>query len=228
MERVGWKRSFSASLVLGVYMGFMVSILFFWMANQSLRSAGKAWISTIIIGTIVLTPILARRERRVLANPMDFLPLIQDSMKQFDEGVNRWRALSHVRNAGTSISIKLRNSQNPMKLVEHGLQFTDQCQIKFNTRDTNEAALRAHVLRYLHNSINSSRIVKKSHSITVRLPHEMDKKSVMMQAIIFLPMLSILGAFAFDEFAPGNIYVRIGGIIAGLFLGIMIITNRGR
>ena len=38
---------------------------------------------------------------------------------------------------------------------------------------------------------NTSRIVK-SHSITVRLPHEMDKKSVMMQAIIFLPMLSFL------------------------------------
>jgi hypothetical protein len=38
----------------------------------------------------------------------------------------------------------------------------------------------------------------------------------------------LMGIMAFDSFSPGNLVARISGGIAGMFLGIMIITNRGR
>ena len=228
-EKVGWTRGASAAGVLGLYAGFMVAVAVSVIYNDDpLRSAGKAWALTMAISIVFLTPILSRGRKRGRPETSLLLNKIRDDLMKFDEGVNRWRSLSHVRREGTGVSIRMLDSKNPMMIVKQALPHSEDCNVQFRIKPSDDPELRARIIDYLSRSVGSSRISKKNHAITVTQPINIDRATLITRSMMIFPPLMLLGMMAVDSLSPGSTIARIGGCIAGLFLGIMIVTNRGR
>ena len=228
-EKVGWTRGSSAAAVLGLYSGFMVAVAVAAIYPEDpLRSAAKAWAITMLASIIILTPLLARGRKRGRPETLLILDNIRADLQPFDEGVNRWRALSHIRREGTGVSIKILDSSKPMAIVKQAITHADICSVQFRIKPREDAELRSAIIAFLVAELGSSRVSKKNNSITVMQPLIMDSATIITRSMMMIPPLMVMGVMAFDSFAPGNLIARIGGGIAGMFLGMMIITNRGR
>ncbi len=228
-EKVGWTRGSSAAAVLGLYSGFMVAVaVAVIFPEDPLRSAAKAWGITMLASVILLTPFLSRGRKRGRPETLLILDNIRDDLQVFNEGVNNWRALSHIRREGTGVSIKILDSSNPMAIVKKAITHAEICSVQFRIKPREDADLRRIIIDYLVRELGASRVSKKNNSITVMQPLIMDRATVITRSMMMIPPLMVMGIMAFDSFSPGNFVARIGGGIAGVFIGIMIITNRGR
>ncbi|MGY8670035.1 MAG: hypothetical protein ACKVJ7_03185 [Candidatus Poseidoniales archaeon] len=228
-ERVGWTRGSSAAAVLGLYCGFMVAVAVAVIYPEDpLRSAAKAWGITMIVSIITLTPFLSRGRKRGRPETLLILENVRDDLQVFNEGVNRWRALSHIRREGTGVSIKILDSSKPMAIVKQAITHANICSIQFRIKPREDAELRSAIISYLVKELGASRVSKKNNSITLMQPLIMDRATIITRSMMMIPPLMLMGIMAFDSFSPGNLVARISGGIAGMFLGIMIITNRGR
>ncbi len=228
-EKVGWTRGSSAAAVLGLYAGFMVAVAVAVIYPEDpLRSAAKAWAITMLFSIIFLTPLLSRGRKRGRPETLLILDNIRADLQPFDEGVNRWRALSHIRREGTGVSINMLDSSKPMAIVEQAITHGDICSVQFRIKPREDAELRSAIIAFLVAELGSSRVSKKNNSITVMQPLIMDSATIITRSMMMIPPLMVMGIMAFDSFAPGNLIARISGGIAGVFLGMMIITNRGR
>ena len=60
-EKVGYRRAFSASVILGLYSGFMLSVgILTSIGTDYFFEAMVTWGSIIVLSSLILTPILAR------------------------------------------------------------------------------------------------------------------------------------------------------------------------
>ena len=228
-EKVGWTRGSSAAAVLGLYSGFMVAVAVAAIYPEDpLRSAAKAWAITMLFSIIFLTPLLSKGRKRGRPETLLILDNIRADLQPFDEGVNRWRALSHIRREGTGVSINMLDSSKPMAIVKQAITHGDICSVQFRIKPRDDAELRRAIIAFLVAELGSSRVSKKNNSITVMQPLIMDSATLITRSMMMIPPLMVMGIMAFDSFAPGNLIARISGGIAGMFLGMMIITNRGR
>ncbi len=228
-EKVGWTRGSSAAAVLGLYSGFMVAVAVAVIYPEDpLRSATKAWGITMLASIILLTPVLSRGRKRGRPETLLLLDNVRDDLQVFNEGVNNWRALSHIRREGTGVSIKILDSSKPMAIVKQAITHADTCSVQFRIKPREDAELRSKIIAFLVSELGASRVSKKNNSITVMQPLLMDRATIVTRSMMMVPPLMVMGIMAFDSFAPGNLAARISGGIAGMFLGIMIITNRGR
>jgi hypothetical protein len=196
--------------------------------EDPLRSAAKAWAITMLFSIIFLTPLLSKGRKRGRPETLLILDNIRADLQPFDEGVNRWRALSHIRREGTGVSINMLDSSKPMAIVKQAITHGDICSVQFRIKPRDDAELRRAIIAFLVAELGSSRVSKKNNSITVMQPLIMDSATLITRSMMMIPPLMVMGIMAFDSFAPGNLIARISGGIAGMFLGMMIITNRGR
>ena len=67
-EKVGFRRALSAAVVLGLYSGFMLAVaIAMVLGTEGLKIAGFLWGATILVCSIILTPILAGGRKRGLS-----------------------------------------------------------------------------------------------------------------------------------------------------------------
>ena len=90
-EKVGWRRAFSAAIVLGVYSGFMITIgILSSIGTEYFLEAFVTWGSVIILSAIILTPILANGRKRGVESSVVFVERYRELLSQYNEGVGGW------------------------------------------------------------------------------------------------------------------------------------------
>ncbi|MDP6869218.1 MAG: hypothetical protein QGI21_00385 [Candidatus Poseidoniaceae archaeon] len=227
-ERVGFRRGLSAAVVLGLYAGFMLavgaSVIF---DEDALLNAGILWALTIVISSIVLTPILAMGRKRGRNDVDEDVSALRSALEPCNQGIGGWRALSHVRGEGFGVCVSLTDMKNPLPIIENALTKADEIRIIFRFAK-GDLDLRTKVLKHLEANYPSSRLQKRTRTISVMPENSIDKAVIVTRTMMIAPPLMVGGAVAFSSITPGNISLIIAGGVAGLMLSLLITTNKGR
>ena len=225
-EKVGWRRAFSASVVLGLYSGFMITIgILSSIGTEYFLEAFVTWGSVIVLSALILTPILANGRKRGVESSVVFVEKYRKILSDYNEGKGGWRTLSHVRDSGSGVLITLSNSSNPLLIIEKIASNDIDCKIIFRF-SKHETDLRDRVLKILDERFVENRVQKKAKSIHVYPIIEIDRNSIVTKILMICPPLILLGTIGFSEMIPNLLISTILGFFVGGFLGGLIATNR--
>jgi len=225
-EKVGWRRAFSASVVLGLYSGFMITIgILSSIGTEYFLEAFVTWGSVIVLSALILTPILANGRKRGVESSVVFVEKYRKILSDYNEGKGGWRTLSHVRDSGSGVLITLSNSSNPLLIIEKIASNDIDCKIIFRF-SKHETDLRDRVLKILDERFVENRVQKKAKSIHVYPIIEIDRNSIITKILMICPPLILLGTIGFSEMIPNLLISTILGFFVGGFLGGLIATNR--
>ncbi|MDE0954679.1 MAG: hypothetical protein OR994_08375 [Candidatus Poseidoniales archaeon] len=227
-EKVGFKRAFSASIVLGLYSGFMLAVaIAMSMSKDGLQLATFLWGLTIVLCALFLTPVLASGRKRGRPETDEDLTKLRLALDEFNEGIGGWRTLSHVRGEGMGVSISLSNASNPLTIIEKSLQIAGKCKIIFRF-PKNDPSLRDRTLPILEQKVGISRIQRRTKSLTVTPLVILDRTTIITRAMMLCPPLMAAGAMGFYSVAPEQPTLAFVGAAAGAILGMLVVTNKGR
>ena len=227
-ERVGFRRALSASIILGLYSGFMLFVaIAMAMGSEGLKIAGFLWSLTILLCALVLTPFLAVGRKRGVTETDEFVKSLRSGLEPLNEGVGGWRVLSHVRGEGMGASISLSNSSNPLLIIEKALNISVDSKLTFRFPKDNPN-LRDMVLPILVEKVGTSRIQRRTKSLTVVPEVIIDRSTIITRVMMLCPPLMVGGSLGFYSVSPGQPLLPFLGAIAGAILGMMIVTNQGR
>lgn len=226
-EKVGFRRGLSAASVLGLYAGFMLAVaVAVTFEKDALIMAAMFWAITIVVSAIFLTPILAKGRRRGRPDTEEDVSVVRGALESFNEGVGGWRALSHIRGDGLGVSVSLSDSENPLLIMEKSLQIADSVRIIFRF-SKNESDLRDRILSIIEERISRTRIQRRTKTITITTPQILDRGIFITRSMMICPPLMVLGAIGFSSISNGDSILAGIGAIAGLLLGVLVITNKG-
>lgn len=227
-EKVGFRRALSAAVVLGLYSGFMLAVaIAMVLGTGGLKTAAFLWGTTIVLCSIILTPILAGGRKRGLAETDATVNNLRDGLSEFNEGVGGWRSLSHVRGEGMGASVSLSHASNPLIIIEKALKIASDCKITFRFSKS-DPTLRDRVLPILEEKVGQNRIQRRTKSLTVTPEQIIDRSVIITRMMMLCPPLAVAGSVAFYSLAPEQIILTILGGFAGAVLGMMVVTNKGR
>ena len=227
-EKVGFRKALSAAVVLGLYSGFMLAVaIAMVLGTEGLKTAAFLGGGTIVLCSLVLTPILAGGRKRGLAETDATVNNLRDGLSEFNEGVGGWRSLSHVRGEGMGASVSLSHSSNPLLIIEKALKISSDCKLTFRFSKS-DPTLRDRVLPILEEKVGQSRIQRRTKSLTITPEQIIDKSVIITRMMMLCPPLTVAGSVAFYSLAPEQIILTFLGGIAGAILGMMVVTNKGR
>ena len=84
-EKVGFRRAFSASIVLGLYSGFMLAVaIAMSFGNGGLKLAAFLWGLTIVLCALFLTPLLAISRKRGIPDIDEHVTKFRDVLDEFN------------------------------------------------------------------------------------------------------------------------------------------------
>ena len=227
-EKVGFRRAFSASIVLGLYSGFMLAVaIAMSFGNSGLKLAGFLWALTIVICALFLTPLLAISRKRGIPNIDEHVTKFRESLDEFNEGVGGWRAYSHIRGQGMGVSISLSNASNPLIIIERAIQIMGKCKLvfRFSKSDT---SLRDRTLLILNEKVGASRIQRRTKSLTIVTEVKIDRSTIITRVMMLCPPLMVAGSMGFYSVNPDQPILAFIGATAGAVLGMLVVTNQGR
>jgi len=226
-EKVGFRRGLSAASVLGLYAGFMLAVgVAMTYGNDGLIMATMLWALTIVVSAIFLTPLLAKGRKRGKSGADEEVAAMRAALEPYNEGVGGWRTLSHIRGGGHGVSVSLSDSENPLLIMEKSLQMADSIRVIFRFSKS-ESSLRERILSIIEERISRTRIQRKTKTITILTPQLLDRGVLITRTMMICPPLMVLGAIGFSSISDGDSILAVAGAIAGLLLGIMVITNKG-
>jgi hypothetical protein len=226
-EKVGFRRGLSAASVLGLYAGFMLAVaVAVTFEKNALIMAAIFWAITIVVSAIFLTPILAKGRRRGRSDAEEDVAAVRGALESLNEGVGGWRTLSHIRGDGLGVSVSLSDSENPLLIMEKSLQMADSVRIIFRF-SKNESSLRDRILSIVEERISRTRIQRRTKTITITTPQILDRGIFITRSMMICPPLMVLGAIGFSSISNGDSILAGIGAIAGLLLGVLVITNKG-
>ena len=75
--------------------------------------------------------------------------------------------------------------------------------------------------------ISPTRIQRRTKTITISTPQILDRGIVITRSMMICPPLMVLGAIGFSSISNGDSILAAVGAIAGLLLGVLVITNKG-
>jgi hypothetical protein len=226
-EKVGFRRGLSAASVLGLYAGFMLAVaVAVTFEKDALIMAAMFWAITIVVSAIFLTPILAKGRRRGRSDAEEDVAAVRGALESLNEGVGGWRTLSHIRGDGLGVSVSLSDSENPLLIMEKSLQMADSVRIIFRF-SKNESSLRDRILSIVEERISRTRIQRRTKTITITTPQILDRGIFITRSMMICPPLMVLGAIGFSSISNGDSILAGIGAIAGLLLGVLVITNKG-
>jgi len=226
-EKVGFRRGLSAASVLGLYTGFMLAVgTAVTFEKDALIMAAMLWAITIVVSAIFLTPILAKGRKRGRLDSEEEVAAVRAALEPFNEGVGGWRTLSHIRGDGLGVSVSLSDSENPLLIMEKSLQMADSVRVIFRF-SKNESSLRDRILSIVEERISRTRIQRRTKTITITTPQILDRGIFITRSMMICPPLMVLGAIGFSSISNGDSILAGIGAIAGLLLGVMVITNKG-
>ena len=87
-------RSSSAWIIFGFMLAVAIAMV---LGTGGLKTAAFLWGATIVLCSIILTPILAGGRKRGLAETDATVNNLREGLSEFNEGIGGWRSLSHVR-----------------------------------------------------------------------------------------------------------------------------------
>jgi hypothetical protein len=90
-----------------------------------------------------------------------------------------------------------------------------------------ESSLRERILSIIEERISRTRIQRKTKTITILTPQLLDRGVIITRTMMICPPLMALGAIGFSSIGNGDYILAVAGAIAGLLLGILVITNKG-
>ena len=227
-EKVGFRKGLSAAVVLGLYSGFMLAVaIAMVLGNEGLVTAAFLWGLTIVICSLILTPILALGRKRGLPETDATVNKLREGLSEFNEGKGGWRSLSHVRGEGMGASVSLSHASNPLIIIEKALQLTSDCKLTFRF-PKNDPTLRDRTLPILEEKVGASRIQRRTKSLTIVPEVIIDKSVIITRVMMLCPPLMVAGSVAFYSVAPNQPILTILGAVAGAILGMMVVTNKAR
>jgi len=225
---VGFNRALSASIVLGLYSGFMLAVAIAMSVRvDGIRLAAFLWGLTIVLCALFLTPILAAGRKRGRPENDADVTNVRLALEEFNEGIGGWRALSHIRGEGMGVSISLSNSSNPLLIIEKALQVAEKCKLVFRF-PKNDTSLRDRTLPILEEKVGTSRIQRRTKSLTVVPKVVLDRSVIITRSMMLCPPLMAAGAMGLYSVAPEQPMLAFVGAVAGLVLGMLVVTNKGR
>lgn len=227
-EKVGFNRALSAAIVLGLYSGFMLAVAIAMSVKvDGIRLAGFLWGVTIVLCALFLTPVLAAGRKRGRPENDEDVSKVRSALDEFNEGVGGWRTLSHIRGEGMGVSISLSNAVNPLLIIEKALHVSEKCKLVFRF-PKNDLSLRDRTLPILEEKVGISRIQRRTKSLTVIPKVSLDRSVIVTRAMMLCPPLMAAGAMGLYSVAPEQPMLAFVGAVAGLVLGLLVVTNRGR
>ena len=227
-EKVGFRRALSASIVLGLYSGFMLAVAIAMSVRQDgFQLAVFLWGVTIVVSALFLTPVLASGRKRGLPDTDQDVTQLRLALEEFNEGIGGWRTLSHVRGEGMGVSVSLSNAANPLTIIEKSLQVAEKCKIVFRF-PKNDQSLRDRTLPILEEKVGISRIQRRTKSLTVMPERILDRSTIVTRVMMLCPPLMAAGAMGFYSVSPEQPTLIFVGAAAGAILGMLVVTNKGR
>ena len=225
---MGYSRAFSASIVLGLYSGFMLAVgLAMSTDGSEIMLAIYLWALTIVVSALLLTPILARGRKRGRKATDEDVDDIRREMNDLNEGVGGWRTLSHIRGEGMGVSISLADANNPLLIIEKVIVLSERYRLILRF-PKNDSSLRNRTLPILESRISTSRLQRRTRTITLMPNVEIDRSSIVTRAMMICPPLMVAGALGISSLSPSQPLLMLAGIVAGATLGMLIVTNKGR
>ena len=91
----------------------------------------------------------------------------------------------------------------------------------------NESSLRERILSIVEGRISRARIQRRTKTITISTPQILDRSIFITRSMMICPPLMVLGAIGFSSISSGDSILAVVGAIAGLLLGVLVITNKG-
>jgi len=227
-EKVGFRRALSASIVLGLYSGFMLAVAIAMSVRQDgFQLAVFLWGVTIVVSALFLTPVLAGGRKRGLPDTDQDVTQLRLALEEFNEGIGGWRTLSHVRGEGMGVSVSLSNAANPLTIIEKSLQVAEKCKIVFRF-PKHDPSLRDRTLPILEEKVGISRIQRRTKSLTVMPERILDRSTIVTRVMMLCPPLMAAGAMGFYSVSPEQPTLLFVGAAAGAILGMLVVTNKGR
>ena len=124
-------------------------------------------------------------------------------------------------------SVSLSHASNPLTIIEKALQIATDCKLIFRF-PKNDPTLRDRTLPILEEKVGTSRIQRRTKSLTVVPEVVIDRSVIITRMMMLCPPLMVAGSIAFYSVSPEQPSLTILGALAGAILGMMIITNKGR
>ncbi|MCH1587862.1 MAG: hypothetical protein L7S02_01550 [Flavobacteriales bacterium] len=124
VKRIGLVTGVQAGFFVGVFLGFSLAVVSSLTQPEALAMTAQFLCITPFITAVLLGPFLAWRKVPV-ALTVDPLPELQRILEGFNEGVGRWRVLSHVRSDGRTVRVDLHDARDPLAIAKTALH---QCQ----------------------------------------------------------------------------------------------------
>ena len=119
------------------------------------------------------------------------------------------------------------NASNPLLIIEKALQISVDSKLTFRFPKDNPN-LRDMILPILIEKVGTSRIQRRTKSLTVVPEVIIDRSVVITRVMMLCPPLMVGGSVGFYSVSPGQPILIILGAVAGAILGFMIVTNQGR
>ena len=199
-EPVGLWLGIQAGAFLGLYFGFSLALVSALTSPEELMRI--VYLITVfpLIGSILLGPFLAKRERPV-ASDMPPIRRTMEALEGMDEGQGKWRILSHVRSDGRTVRIDLHDSSRVEEILRLTTPLTDEFPVRYmvgrGVTASRQPELRNQVLSVLDRQFPKTRQSRFTSAIEIapELPERLrnQRKRVNILLAIFLPIATFLG-----------------------------------
>lgn len=199
-EPVGLWLGIQAGAFLGLYFGFSLALVSALTSPEELMRI--VYLITVfpLIGSILLGPFLAKRERPV-ASDMPPIRRTMEALEGMDEGQGKWRILSHVRSDGRTVRIDLHDSSRVEEILRLTTPLTDEFPVRYmvgrGVTASRQPELRNQVLSVLDRQFPKTRQSRFTSAIEIapELPERLrnQRKRINILLAIFLPIATFLG-----------------------------------
>ena len=199
-EPVGLWLGIQAGAFLGLYFGFSLALVSALTSPEELMRI--VYLITVfpLIGSILLGPFLAKRERPI-ASDMPPIRRTMEALEGMDEGQGKWRILSHVRSDGRTVRIDLHDSSRVEEILRLTTPLTDEFPVRYmvgrGVTASRQPDLRNQVLSVLDRQFPKTRQSRFTSAIEIapELPERLrnQRKRINILLAIFLPIATFLG-----------------------------------
>ena len=199
-ERVGLWIGLQAGGFLGLYFGFSLALVSALTSPDEILRLVYLMALPPILGSILLGPFFARRERPVVSKIPPFNRVL-DAVSGLDEGKGKWRALSHIRSDGRTVRLDLHDSTKVQEILTATLPLVDSFPIRYivgrGIPASRQPQLRPLVLETVDKKFPKTRQSRFTSAIEVgpELSEELrnQRKKINRLLAIFLPIATFLG-----------------------------------
>lgn len=173
MKRIGFVTGVQAGFFVGVFLGFSLAVVSSLTQPDELKMTAQFLCITPFITAVLLGPFLALRTVPVELT-LDPLPGLHRCLEPYNEGVGRWRVLSHVRSDGRTVRVDLHDARDPLSIAKAALKQCHHHPVRLvvgrGQQNSRQPELRAAVMAHIEAHVPMHRRRGLTSSIEVMPP----------------------------------------------------------